>query len=79
MKNFWSLLIILDEISRQLSSSDPKVIFGLVENLSVIADACRLADKPSTKIVALKTEIQNLIQPGVINFVDLISIKGNFK
>lgn len=69
-------LSFLEEISRQLISSQPKVIFSLVENYAVIEDACKLANQSSTKIIAVKTEITQTVEPHMINFFDLINTRG---
>lgn len=65
-----------EEISRQLASCRPKAIFCLVENLDVIKNACKLAQQPDVKVIAIKSEASQTIPPEVVNFTELLTTKG---
>lgn len=68
--------ILPAEISRQLASSKPKIIFTLPENCRTIVAAIELAKQPC-RIVTVKTSKNELIPNGAIDFAELISTKGN--
>lgn len=68
--------ILPAEISRQLVSSRPKVIFTLPENYGTIVAAKELA-KQKCSIVTVKTSKNEAIPNGAIDFTELINTKGN--
>lgn len=65
-----------EEISRQLKSSKPKLIFSLVDNYAIVQKACELADQPDTLIVTIKIGVNQTLQTGMIDFFELINRKG---
>lgn len=65
-----------EEISRQLISSQPKVIFCLINNFDVVKRACALANQSDIKVVAVKSELSHSFRSDMINFTDLINPKG---
>lgn len=68
-----------EEISRQLISSRPKLIFCVVDNFDVVKKACELAGQSDIKLVALKTSLNQTIHSDMINFMDLINVKGSLE
>lgn len=70
------MIYFSEEISRQLVSSQPKLIFGTVANYDVIKKACALANLPDTKVIALKTELGQTLRDDMINLMDLASTRG---
>lgn len=65
-----------EEISRQLVSSQPKVMFCLVENFDVVKKACTLADLPDTKVIAIKNGLSQTFRSDMISFTELMNPKG---
>lgn len=65
-----------EEISRQLISSKPKLIYGTIDNYEVIKRACALAKLPDVKVVVLKTELSQTFRDDMINLMDLANTRG---
>lgn len=65
-----------EEISRQLTSSQPKAIFCLLDNFDVVKKACALANLPDTKVIAIKNELSHSYRSDMINFTELMNSKG---
>lgn len=68
-------MLILEEISRQLISSKPKIIFTLPENYETIKTATEIT-KQSVEIVTIKYGKSQDIPSGAVNFADLTSTSG---
>lgn len=58
--------------------SQTDAIIGTVSNIKVLQEACILA-KRNIKIICLKTEAEDSIPEGTIDFNELISLKGEFQ
>lgn len=65
------------EISRQLTSSKPKIIVTLPEIVRTIEAAKELA-RQECKIVTVKTSKGESVSNGAIDFTELMSTKGSF-
>lgn len=68
-------LIILDEISRQLISSKPKIIFTLPDTYNTVKLATEIA-KQSMEIVTIKYGSNQDVPSDAINFSELINTSG---
>lgn len=69
------LLTILDEISRQLISSKPKIIFTLPETYKTVKMATEIA-KQSVEVVTIKYGSSQDVHSDAINFTELIDTSG---
>lgn len=67
---------ILEEISRQLISSQPKVIFCTSQNADVLREACKLAQLNDVKLVAVKVSKDHSLPSDVINVSEIIKTDG---
>lgn len=65
----------LAEISRQIISSQPKIIITLPDLHSTI-EAAKELSKHQFSIVTVKTRIDDSIPSGAIDFTELMSTKG---
>lgn len=65
-----------EEISRQLISSRPKVLFCVIDNFDVVKKACVLAQQSDIKVIAIKTELGHSFRNDMINFTELMNPKG---
>lgn len=65
-----------EEISRQFISSQPKAVFCLINNVDVVKKACEIAKQSNTKIIAIKSELNQTFRTDMINFTELINPKG---
>lgn len=64
-----------EEISRQLSDSGTKILFGTAANYSVLKEATRLA-KLQIPIVCIRTEKDEIMPEGAIDFLELSNPSG---
>lgn len=69
------LVFVTEEISRQLVSSDAKLIFGTPETYETIKKAVQTAKK-DIKIICIKTEADEAIPEGAIDFNEIIETKS---
>lgn len=65
-----------EEVARQLTSSQPKVIFCLIDHFDVVKKACVIAQQPDIKVIAIKHELSQSFRSDMINFNELINPKG---
>lgn len=65
-----------EEMSRQIMSCQPKILFCLVENYDVVKKACLLAQQPNIKIIAIKSKSGNQFSDGMINFDEISDPTG---
>ncbi|XP_030378111.1 4-coumarate--CoA ligase 1 [Scaptodrosophila lebanonensis] len=60
-----------DEIARQLTFSDAKLIIGTVQGYATLREACQLAKK-DLPIVVVRTSNDQALPPGAVDFAELI-------
>lgn len=65
-----------EEVSRQLISSRPKVIFCLIDHFDVVKKACFIAHQPDIQVIAIKNELNHSFRSDMINFTELMNPKG---
>lgn len=65
-----------EEMSRQLVSCQPKILFCLDENFDVVKKACLLAQQPNIKIIVITSKSGNQLIDGMINFDELSDPTG---
>lgn len=64
-----------EEISRQLISCQPKVMFCLVDNVNVVRRACVLAKQPDIKVITIQHQADT-DTVDTISFKELMSTTG---
>lgn len=68
-------MFLLDELAKQLSLVDAKLIFSLVDNCPVMLKACSI-NTCSLPVVAMKSNQQQTIPDGIIDLKDIIDTSG---
>lgn len=70
-------LLLTGDIQRQLRQSDAKAIFGTPKTFSAIKKAIEVAEK-DIKIICVKTDENETIPDGAIDFDELIDTTSKF-
>lgn len=65
-----------EEISRQLISCKPKILFCLTDNVDVVRRACTIAKQPDIKVIAIQAQEDRHCPSNTISFTELINTQS---